>query len=295
LGQRQRKIGEAVAANTIEVLKEIRTVREFAMEQDETDKFAANSAYRRDIEQYASAMHHIVLIAPLCCLFEGMRFLSVYLGGNFVASNKMTAGQAVMAAGLAGDMCHIVRSLFDILPEIISMLQPLGRVCDTLGAVPTIEPYPGQPEKLKPDTFLGAIEFKNVNFTFPSEPLKQVLFDLSWSVKPGEKIGFVGGTGCGKSTSLYLLERWYQPSSGSITLDGRNIADYDVHHLRRHMSVVAQATCLFSTTIRENIVYGLPREVKDRITNADIDDCLKQANAWSFVNDFPRKLETYAG
>jgi ABC-type multidrug transport system fused ATPase/permease subunit len=108
-------------------------------------------------------------------------------------------------------------------------------------------------------------------------------------------VGFVGGTGCGKSTSLYLLERWYNPQRGSILLDGRNIADYDVYHLRRHMSVVAQVTCLFSTTIRENIVYGLPPDVKERISDADIEQALRQANAWKFVNDFPRKLETYAG
>lgn len=295
LGQRQRKIGEHLAANTMEVLKEIRTVREFAMEGEEAGKFAASSAYRAEIEQYASAMHHIVLISPLCCMFEGMRFFSTYLGGSFVASGTMTAGQAVMAAGLAGDMTHIIRSFFDIIPDIVSTIQPLGRVCDMLSVTPMIEPHPGSEAKLKPEQFKGAIQFINVNFTFPSEPLKQVLFDLSWSVDPGEKIGFVGGTGCGKSTSLYLLERWYNPQSGQILLDGRNIADYDVHHLRRHTSVVAQTTCLFATTIRENIIYGLPQKERESITDDVIECALKQSNAWSFVSDFPRKLETYCG
>lgn len=295
LGDRQRKIGESVAANTMEVLKEIRTVREFAMEAEEGEKFAAHSAYRAEIEQYASGMHLIVLTCPLCCMFEGMRFLCTYLGGCFVAEGQLTPGQAVMAAGLAGDMTHIIRSFFDIMPEIVSTLQPLGRVCDMLSAEPQIEPHPGQKQKLKPDKFLGAIEFRNVNFTFPSEPLKQILFNLSWSATPGEKVGFVGGTGCGKSTSLYLLERWYNPQSGSILLDGRNIADYDVHHLRRHMSVVAQTTCLFSTTIRENILYGLPSKEREHLRDTDLESALRQANAWEFVNDFPRKLETYAG
>lgn len=295
LGQRQRKIGEHVAANTMEVLKEIRTVREFAMEQEEADKFAANSAYRAEIEQYASGMHHIILISPLCCLFEGMRFLCTYLGGQFVAAGKLTPGEAVMAAGLAGEMTHIIRTFFDIIPEIVSAVQPLGRVCDMLSSRPQIEPCPGASPKLKPDKFIGAIEFRNVDFTFPSEPLKQVLFNLSWSIAPGEKVGFVGGTGCGKSTSLYLLERWYNPQRGAILLDGRDIAEYDVYHLRRHMSVVAQTTCLFSTTIRENIVYGLPRDVRERISDFDIEQALRQANAWKFVNEFPRKLETYAG
>mmetsp|Transcript_5820 Transcript_5820/g.17984 ORF Transcript_5820/g.17984 Transcript_5820/m.17984 type:complete len:426 (-) Transcript_5820:79-1356(-) len=217
------------------------------------------------------------------------------MGGMFVAGGRLTPGQAVMAAGLAGDMTHIIRSFFDIMPEIVSVFQPLGRVCDMLSAVPKIEPHVGSEPKLKPEKFMGAIEFRNVDFTFPSEPLKQVLFDLSWSIAPGEKVGFVGGTGCGKSTSLYLLERWYNPQRGTILLDGKNIADYDVYHLRRHMSVVAQTTCLFSTTIRENIIYGLPPDKRDGISDADIEHALRQANAWKFVNDFPRKLETYAG
>jgi ABC-type multidrug transport system fused ATPase/permease subunit len=295
LGQRQRKIGEHLAANTMEVIKEIRTVREFAMEDEEAEKFAASSAYRAEIEQYASAMHHIVLISPLCCLFEGMRFFCTYLGGSFVAGGQLTAGQAVMASGLAGDMTHIIRSFFDIIPDIVSTLQPLGRVCDMLSVTPKIEPHPGAEPKLKPEKFEGAIEFVNVSFTFPSEPLKQVLFNLSWSIAPGEKVGFVGGTGCGKSTSLYLIERWYNPQQGSILLDGRNIADYDVHHLRRHTSVVAQTTCLFSTTIRENVIYGLPQALRESISDKDIEAAMRQANAWDFVSEFPRKLETYAG
>jgi len=207
----------------------------------------------------------------------------------------MTPGQAVMAAGLAGDMTHMVRCIFDLLPELVTMLQPLGRVCDMLCTRPSIEPYPWQVAKKKPERFQGAIEFKNVNFTFPSEPLKQVLFDLSWSIAPGEKVGFVGGTGCGKSTSLYLIERWYKPQSGQIFLDGEPIENFDMHHLRRHMSVVAQTTTLFSTTIRENIVYGLPQTAREAISDDQIQDVLQKANAWKFVCDFPRKLETYVG
>merc|ERR1711887_160531 len=90
LGERQRKIAEHSAAGTMEVLKEIRTVREFAMEDEEADKFAANSAYRAEIEEYASALHHIVLISPLICLFDGVRFFCTYLGGSYVAVGTLT-------------------------------------------------------------------------------------------------------------------------------------------------------------------------------------------------------------
>merc|ERR1711998_209683 len=130
---------------------------------------------------------------------------------------------------------------------------------------------------------------------FPSEPSKQILHNLSFKISPGEKVGFVGATGSGKSTSIKLIERFYEPQAGTITLDGKNIAEYDVHHLRRHMSVVAQDNMLFSTTMRENITYGLPRERRESITDAEVEDAWRKANAWVFVNEFPRKLETYAG
>merc|ERR1711998_692682 len=130
---------------------------------------------------------------------------------------------------------------------------------------------------------------------FPSEPSKQILHNLSFKISPGEKVGFVGATGSGKSTSIKLIERFYEPQAGTITLDGKDIAEYDVHHLRRHMSVVAQDNMLFSTTIRENIIYGLPRERRETITDAEVEEACRKANAWEFIQLFPRKLETYAG
>merc|ERR1719387_3093184 len=208
--KRQRKIGEHTAANTMEVLKEIRTVREFAMENEEAEKFAAQSAYRAEIEEYASALDHIVLISPLICVFDGMRFFCTYLGGWYVSVGTLTVGQAIQAGSLANDLQHIVRDFFHVTPELVQAFQPLGRVCDMLNSKPNIEPHPDSPPKLKPESFSGEIEFKNVNFTFPSEPMKQILHNLSFVIKPGEKVGFVGATGSGKSTSIKLIERFYE-------------------------------------------------------------------------------------
>eukprot|EP00746_Dinoflagellata_sp_MGD_P072318 gnl/MRDRNA2_/MRDRNA2_29360_c0_seq1.p1 gnl/MRDRNA2_/MRDRNA2_29360_c0~~gnl/MRDRNA2_/MRDRNA2_29360_c0_seq1.p1 ORF type:complete len:978 (+),score=236.21 gnl/MRDRNA2_/MRDRNA2_29360_c0_seq1:138-3071(+) len=295
MGKRQRKIGERTAANTMEVLKEIRTVREFAMENEEAQNFAAQSAYRAEIEEFSNAMHHIFLFSPLICLFQAMRFVTTYLAATYIAIGTLSVGQAIQAGGLAHDMQHIIRSFFECAPELVQIFQPLGRVCDMLNAKPKIEPHPDSPPKLKPETFEGEIEFKHVDFTFPSEPSKQILRDLNFKISPGEKIGFVGATGSGKSTSIKLIERFYEPQAGTITLDGKHISEYDVHHLRRHMSVVAQDNMLFSTTIRENIIYGLPRERRESITDAEIEEACKRSNAWAFINEFPRKLETYCG
>merc|ERR1719326_593696 len=295
LGERQRKIAEHAAAGTMEVLKEIRTVREFAMEVEEADNFYANSSYRAGIEEFGEAINHIIFIAPLVCMFIGSRLLSTYLAGTYVAVKTMTVGQAIQVGFIGDHLQHVIRELMMLTPDIIKVINPLGRVCDMLASQPKIEPLPTDEPKLQPQKYHGHIVFKDVDFTYPSEPQKQILFGLSFEVKPGERVAFVGSTGCGKSSSIKLIERFYSPQAGTITLDGRNIADYDLYHLRRNMSVVAQDNMLFSTTMRENITYGLPRERREAIQDWEIEDACRKANAWTFINEFPRKLETYAG
>jgi len=295
LGERQRKIAEHAAAGTLEVLKEIRTVREFAMEVEEAERFYANSSYRAGIEEWSEATNHIIFIAPLVCMFVASRLSATYFAGGYVVAKAMTVGQAIQVGFIGDHLQHVIRDLMMLTPEIIKVLNPLGRICDMLTSEPKIEPMPNAPAKYQPDQIKGHIIFKDVDFTFPSEPQKQILFKLSFTVNPGERVAFVGSTGCGKSTSIKLIERLYAPNSGSIHLDGRDIADYDVYNLRRHMSVVAQDNMLFSTTLRENIIYGLPREKRESITDFEVEQACKKANAWTFINEFPRKFETYAG
>jgi len=295
LEERQRKIAEHSAAGTMEVLKEIRTVREFAMELEESENFRANSSYRAGLEEFSKALQHVVFISPLVCLFIGSRVASTYLAGTYVAVNAISVGQAIQIGFIGDHMQHCIRELMMLAPDSVKILNPLGRVCDMLSKEPKIEPLPTDAPKLKPESFSGHIVFKDVDFTYPSEPQKQILYKLSFELKPGERVAFVGTTGCGKSSAIKLIERFYSPQAGSITLDGHNIAEYDLYHLRRHMSVVAQDNMLFSTTIRENIIYGLPRERREHIEDWEIEEACKKANAWGFVNEFPRKLETYAG
>merc|ERR1719164_354915 len=165
----------------------------------------------------------------------------------------------------------------DMIPELLQVTGPIGRVCEMINSKPTIEPYPGQSPKLT-IPLVGRIDFKDVEFTFPSEPQKQILHGLTFSALPGEKVAFVGPTGCGKSTAIQLIQRFYSQSSGTVLVDGCNIDDFDVHHLRRSISVVAQDTVLFSTTVRENITYGLPRAARDALTDAELEDACRKAN-----------------
>ena len=291
---RSRKVAEHCVANTNEMIKELRTVRSFAMEEEEAENYEVSVAYKTGIEEWASVVFHCAFIAPLVMMFIATRLLATYAGGTFVASKLITVGMAVQVGMAADHLQHCFREILDMIPEFVKVLQPVGRVCDSINTRGRIEPYPGGPEKLSIG-IKGSIEFRDVDFTFPSEPQKQILHKLNFVAEAGAKVAFVGATGCGKSTSIQIIQRFYAQSSGAVLLDGRPIEDYDVHHLRRAISVVAQDNVLFSTTIRENITYGLPREERNRISDEQVIDACKKANAWSFINDFPRALETYCG
>lgn len=140
-------------------------------------------------------------------------------------------------------------------------------------------------EKIK-----GNVAFKNVAFSYPSRKEVEVLKNVNFTVEFGQKIAIVGPSGAGKSTISSLLLRFYDITSGEITVDGKNIYDYDLEDLRGNMSIVPQDVILFGGTIKENIAYGKPHASDEEIIIA-----AKQANAFNFVEGFPEKFETIVG
>ena len=103
-------------------------------------------------------------------------------------------------------------------------------------------------------------------------------------------MAFVGKTGCGKSTSINLLQRLYDVDTGTVTIDGFDISRYDVHHLRRHIGIVSQDNVLFSCSIKENITYGMGQGHLRAPTDKEIWEICDKANATEFINSFPNKL-----
>ena len=113
----------------------------------------------------------------------------------------------------------------------------------------------------------GNITFKNVSFKYESRDHK-VFEDLSFEIKEGQKVGLVGPSGCGKSTIHQLLQRFYDPDEGEILLDGVNLKDYDIHHLRANLGVVSQEPVLFNDSIGENIKYNRYEATQEEIVRA---------------------------
>ena len=125
----------------------------------------------------------------------------------------------------------------------------------------------------------------NVQFSYPSRPDVSVLQGLSVDIKPGKTLALVGPSGCGKSTVVSLIERFYDPSSGSIMLEGMDIRDLNVGWLRTQIGVVSQEPVLFDTSVAENIRYGaLFREVSDE----EVISAAKAANIHSFIEGLPQ-------
>ncbi|MGH0151782.1 UNVERIFIED_CONTAM: hypothetical protein FKN15_025007 [Acipenser sinensis] len=140
---------------------------------------------------------------------------------------------------------------------------------------------------LQPETLRGHVQFKNVSFTYPSRPDMPVIKSISFELRPGEITALVGPSGGGKSTCVCLLERFYQPQSGEILLDGAPLQDYQHSYLHRKIALVGQEPVLFAGSIKDNIGYGLPECSLERAQEA-----ARRANAHGFVTSLERGYNT---
>uniref|UniRef100_A0A0D9XAZ8 ABC transporter B family member 1 n=1 Tax=Leersia perrieri TaxID=77586 RepID=A0A0D9XAZ8_9ORYZ len=140
------------------------------------------------------------------------------------------------------------------------------------------------------DAVTGRLELRDVDFSYPSRPDVPILRGLTLSVPAGKTIALVGSSGSGKSTVVSLIERFYDPTGGSITLDGHQLKDLNLRWLRRQMGLVSQEPALFATTIRENLLLG-----RDGATQEEIEEAARVANAHSFIVKLPDAYHTQVG
>ncbi|XP_038171335.1 multidrug resistance protein 2 isoform X3 [Arvicola amphibius] len=137
---------------------------------------------------------------------------------------------------------------------------------------------------------MGNLEFKNVHFSYPSRSGVKILKGLNLKVQSGQTVALVGNSGCGKSTTVQLLQRLYDPTEGVVSIDGQDIRSINVRYLREIIGVVSQEPVLFATTIAENIRYG-----RENVTMDEIEKAVKEANAYDFIMKLPHKFDTLVG
>eukprot|EP01135_Chromosphaera_perkinsii_P010924 Nk52_evm8s2284 gene=Nk52_evmTU8s2284 len=190
-----------------------------------------------------------------------------------------------MGAFIAGQSIGNARTFMNVLA------QAKGSAAKIFGVVDLVSDIDGLSEEgLKPLNLKGDITFKDVSFAYPSRPTEMVLRHLNMTIPKGSTVAIVGYSGSGKSTVVSLLERFYSPTSGAISLAGAPIEQFNVKHLRNRIGLVGQEPVLFSMSIKENILLGRPSASFEEVLEA-----ARQANALEFINALPDKFDTNVG
>ncbi|KAG0331724.1 Multidrug resistance protein 1 [Podila horticola] len=186
-------------------------------------------------------------------------------------------------------------ALGNIGPNVASFASAQGaayNIFKTIDRVPTIDS--SNTGGAKPENIQGHIVVTDVDFAYPSRPDVPILKKMNIEVLPGQTVALVGHSGSGKSTIVGLVERFYDPLSGSITLDGVEIKDWNVTHLRDTIGIVSQEPVLFNATIKQNIAYGI-RKNQAAPTDKEIEAACKLSNAHDFISKLPEKYNTMVG
>jgi len=166
------------------------------------------------------------------------------------------------------------------------------RIFNLLDRLPKIPSVSNVNCSKQPSDFDGSVRIENVCFTYPTRSDQKVLHDITFEIKPGQKVALVGPSGGGKSTIASLIERFYDPESGTIYIGSCPLTSIDPLWLRNHVSFVNQEPSLFACSIRDNITFGLNRT---DISFDDIQSVAKQANAHDFIEQFENKYDTLVG
>ncbi|KAI9726973.1 MAG: ATP-binding cassette permease mdl1 [Chrysothrix sp. TS-e1954] len=209
----------------------------------------------------------------------------LYVGGGMVKSGAISVGELssfLMYTAYAGSSLFGLSGFYS---ELMKGVGAASRLFELQDRQPTISPTKGLPVK----SLRGPIDFHDVSFSYPTRPAVQIFNNLSFKIEQGTNVAIVAPSGAGKSTVASLLMRFYVPSSGSITINGMDIATLNAKQLRRKIGYVGQEPVLFSGSIAENIAYGKPHATRSEIVNA-----ARRANC-TFIGDFPDGLDTHAG
>ncbi|XP_008276250.1 bile salt export pump isoform X2 [Stegastes partitus] len=271
-----------------EVLTSIRTVAAFGGEKKEVQRYDRNlvSAQRWGIRKGLIMGFFTGYIWMIIFLCYGLAF---WYGSTLVVdSEEYTPGTLLQ---VFFGVLIAAMNLGQASPCLEAFAAGRGAatiIFETIDREPEIDCFSEAGYKL--DKVKGDIEFHNVTFHYPSRPEVKILDQLSVAVKSGETTAFVGPSGAGKSTAIQLIQRFYDPKEGMVTLDGHDIRGLNIQWLRSLIGIVEQEPVLFATTIAENIRYGRPG-----VTMEDIITATKEANAYNFIMDLPQKFDTLVG
>lgn len=270
-----------ITALVDEMVGQQKIVQAFGYEDDALDRFEEiNNRLEKDS---MSATFYSSLVNPCTRFVNNLVYAAVGIIGAISAiMTGLTVGQLTCFLSYANQYTKPFNEISNVITELQNAMACAGRVFELLDETPQV------PEKENAHVLTdtkGAIEIKDVNFSYVKD--KTLITNLNLSVKPGMRVAIVGPTGCGKSTLINLLMRFYDVDTGSISVDGTDIRDMTRDSLRQNYGMVLQETWLKSGTIRENIAYGKPDATDEEIVQA-----AKLAHSDSFIRRLPQGYDT---
>ncbi len=284
--QRQEVLGES---NTIldETLQTIHAVKAFTNELFEGRRYAASNEKVVKVSMKFAQGRAVFAVFIITMLFGALFFVIGY-GMYMVQQGQISAGQLISFVTYTAIIGAAIASLGNFYAELVGAIGATERVREILKTPSETDERPADGQKA--GRFRGNISFQNVQFSYPTRPDVEVLKGVSLEIPAGKKVALVGQSGAGKSTIMQLLLQFHAPSGGTVTMDGHDIRQYDLHSYRDNFAIVPQEVILFGGSIRENILYGKPGA-----TEAEIVEAARQAHAWDFISNFPDGLETIVG
>eukprot|EP00731_Ephydatia_muelleri_P002268 Em0001g2268a len=270
-----------------EVLSSIRTVVALGGEQKEVDRHNLRLKEAGWIGAKKGFANGTVL-ALIFFIIYSLYAVVFWFGGYLISVKQINSGDLLTSffALIIGAF-----SLGQAAPNMENLMTAAGAsvsIYETIDRIPPIDSDSDEGEI--PESFDSAVEFKDVQFSYPNRPDVQILTGFSMKISVGKTVALVGPSGCGKSTVIQLLQRFYDPSGGEVFVGGRNIRTLNLKWLRRHIGLVSQEPVLFDTTIAENIRFG-----REDATLSDIEKAAREANVHDFIASLPNGYNTLVG
>ncbi len=274
--------------NTVqEGVTNIRVVKSFVREEHENKRFRKSNA---DLKAAGmSAMKIMIFMQPVSTIIMNLTTLAViWFGGNIVISGEMRIGD------LSAFLTYVNQILFSLMMVTMLLmtsaraLASARRIKEVLNEEVDITDFEAKHKDKKVE--LGKIEFRDVTYRYYKNSDEPVLDKVSFTIMPGETVGIIGSTGCGKTTLVSMIPRLYDVDSGDVLVDDVNVKDYSLYNLREGVSMVLQKNVLFSGTVADNLRWGSEDATDEEIVNA-----AKRAQADKFVSTFTNGYESELG
>lgn len=281
----------ASAAYASEAISSIRTVASLTREQD------IMRIYREDIAtQRRKGLKSVLSSSALYGAAQGATFLcfglGFWYGGTLLATGEYDLFTFFVCFMGIIYSAQSAGSIFSLAPDMGKAHASALALKKLFDRTPKIDAWSQHGQRLTEGDIQGTIEFRDVHFRYPTRPDQPVLRGLTLTVKPGQYVALVGASGCGKSTTVSLLERFYDPLSGGVYVDGQDISTLNVGNYRSFVSLVSQEPTLYSGTIRENILLGTPQE---DISDEQLERVCREANIYDFIISLPDGFSTFVG